>query len=139
AEDGIRDRNVTGVQTCALPIFALMHRTSRTERQSLLDQLFAQEQLLMPVSKTRSPVKSAGDGGKPVPLRTVQTSLGRDEILLEYVLGDTQSYCLQITPASAAVLVIPAGGKRIETMVADYLRAVRSRESNTTVGEELFT
>src|SRR5699024_12165843 len=23
AEDGIRDRNVTGVQTCALPIFAL--------------------------------------------------------------------------------------------------------------------
>src|SRR5699024_11258596 len=24
AEDGIRDRNVTGVQTCALPIFALL-------------------------------------------------------------------------------------------------------------------
>src|SRR5437868_11267121 len=24
AEDGIRDRNVTGVQTCALPIFALI-------------------------------------------------------------------------------------------------------------------
>src|SRR5699024_12225904 len=26
AEDGIRDRNVTGVQTCALPICALEHR-----------------------------------------------------------------------------------------------------------------
>src|SRR5207249_8143059 len=25
AEDGIRDRNVTGVQTCALPIWALEH------------------------------------------------------------------------------------------------------------------
>src|SRR5699024_11793909 len=24
AEDGIRDRNVTGVQTCALPIFAII-------------------------------------------------------------------------------------------------------------------
>src|SRR5207249_8669500 len=24
AEDGIRDRNVTGVQTCALPIFSLL-------------------------------------------------------------------------------------------------------------------
>jgi CHAT domain-containing protein len=117
---------------------ALMHQTSRTERQSLLDQLFAQEQLLMPVSKTRSLVKSAGDRGKPVPLRTVQTSLGRDEMLLEYVLGDTQSYCLQITPTSAAVLLIPAGGKRIETLVADYLRAVRSRDSNITAGEELF-
>jgi len=26
AEDGIRDRDVTGVQTCALPISALLHR-----------------------------------------------------------------------------------------------------------------
>src|SRR5207249_5469586 len=25
AEDGIRDRNVTGVQTCALPIFPLLY------------------------------------------------------------------------------------------------------------------
>src|SRR5699024_11452209 len=25
AEDGIRDRNVTGVQTCALPIFLVTH------------------------------------------------------------------------------------------------------------------
>src|SRR5699024_11401314 len=29
AEDGIRDRNVTGVQTCALPIFA-HHRGGRS-------------------------------------------------------------------------------------------------------------
>src|SRR5699024_11663513 len=27
-EDGIRDRNVTGVQTCALPIFARRRRTA---------------------------------------------------------------------------------------------------------------
>src|SRR5699024_11384301 len=26
AEDGIRDRNVTGVQTCALPIYSLTYR-----------------------------------------------------------------------------------------------------------------
>src|SRR5699024_11386646 len=26
AEDGIRDRNVTGVQTCALPIYTLMNK-----------------------------------------------------------------------------------------------------------------
>src|SRR5207249_5613873 len=28
AEDGIRDRNVTGVQTCALPIFATTDNTA---------------------------------------------------------------------------------------------------------------
>src|SRR5437667_4036656 len=30
AEDGIRDRDVTGVQTCALPISSIMPRTLRT-------------------------------------------------------------------------------------------------------------
>src|SRR5699024_11977390 len=29
AEDGIRDRNVTGVQTCALPIFAAVNATGQ--------------------------------------------------------------------------------------------------------------
>src|SRR5207249_6813374 len=32
AEDGIRDRNVTGVQTCALPIFDLAKRRLRELR-----------------------------------------------------------------------------------------------------------
>src|SRR5699024_12103144 len=30
AEDGIRDRNVTGVQTCALPIFSAAHPVGRS-------------------------------------------------------------------------------------------------------------
>src|SRR5699024_11911967 len=33
AEDGIRDRNVTGVQTCALPIFEAMLRIRHEVRQ----------------------------------------------------------------------------------------------------------
>src|SRR5699024_5308830 len=31
AEDGIRDRNVTGVQTCALPIFNELHEVYRRQ------------------------------------------------------------------------------------------------------------
>src|SRR5437868_4905969 len=34
AEDGIRDRNVTGVQTCALPILVLMAPSFRAARPS---------------------------------------------------------------------------------------------------------
>src|SRR5699024_11455205 len=33
AEDGIRDRNVTGVQTCALPIFLFFTNTGRAYRK----------------------------------------------------------------------------------------------------------
>src|SRR5699024_12099317 len=36
AEDGIRDRNVTGVQTCALPIFVIF----KTKQADNLEQAF---------------------------------------------------------------------------------------------------
>src|SRR5699024_6316198 len=36
AEDGIRDRNVTGVQTCALPICLTLHGQSRTTLDRLI-------------------------------------------------------------------------------------------------------
>src|SRR5437773_5012299 len=35
AEDGIRDRDVTGVQTCALPIYREVGRQLREERRRL--------------------------------------------------------------------------------------------------------
>src|SRR5207244_6981511 len=36
AEDGIRDDLVTGVQTCALPIFGEVHRSALARRDSML-------------------------------------------------------------------------------------------------------
>src|SRR5699024_12161183 len=39
AEDGIRDRNVTGVQTCALPILRPCPRQSRHCESVLLEQM----------------------------------------------------------------------------------------------------
>src|SRR5207249_6991272 len=41
AEDGIRDRNVTGVQTCALPISAAVLLGARAAHDRLLDLLHA--------------------------------------------------------------------------------------------------
>src|SRR5207249_8396190 len=40
AEDGIRDRNVTGVQTCALPILPLIPRRSVCRRHKSWRTLF---------------------------------------------------------------------------------------------------
>src|SRR5699024_11828233 len=39
AEDGIRDRNVTGVQTCALPILDRYQRQSKEFKQSIALEL----------------------------------------------------------------------------------------------------
>src|SRR5207249_5731371 len=38
AEDGIRDRNVTGVQTCALPIFLDFAVSRGADRQMLIER-----------------------------------------------------------------------------------------------------
>src|SRR5699024_12050151 len=40
AEDGIRDRNVTGVQTCALPIFAQAHQREMADRYAEIFRSF---------------------------------------------------------------------------------------------------
>src|SRR5690606_41162993 len=37
AEDGIRDFHVTGVQTCALPIWSESHRDDEVQRQAAVD------------------------------------------------------------------------------------------------------
>jgi tetratricopeptide (TPR) repeat protein len=117
---------------------ALMHESNPRARQSLLDQLFGAEQLLAPEPKVRSALNSTNDR-KPVPLRTVQASLHGDEMLLEYVLGDSQSYCLRTTRTGAEILVLPAGRKTIEKLVDDYLATVRSRQTEVMAGKELFS
>jgi hypothetical protein len=71
-------------------------------------------------------------------LRTVQASFGRHEILLEYVLGESQSYCLRITRSDAKILVLHAGRKTIKELVDDYLAGIRSRQREIAVGKELF-
>src|SRR5207249_5977711 len=43
AEDGIRDRNVTGVQTCALPISLLRHMIGSMKPTSGSVKLFGEE------------------------------------------------------------------------------------------------
>src|SRR5699024_12218027 len=43
AEDGIRDRNVTGVQTCALPILPAHHRPKRRQSSQRVCGFFLSE------------------------------------------------------------------------------------------------
>ena len=59
--------------------------------------------------------------------------------MLEYVLSEPESYCLRITRDGLRVIVLSAGRKRIETLVDSYLSAVRSRQPDVAVSQELFS
>jgi len=117
----------------------LVHESNQSTRQWLLDRLFAAEQLLAPVAKTRSSATSPTDRRKPVPLRAIQASLLPDEMLLEFVLGESQSYCLRITRADAAIVVLPTSRKTIGNLIDDYLAHIRSREVDVNAGKQLFS
>src|SRR5687767_15805379 len=55
AEDGIRDKLVTGVQTCALPISIAFGEISATENAPISPKAIAQPQ---PAAKTTRPIRS---------------------------------------------------------------------------------
>jgi CHAT domain-containing protein len=116
----------------------LLRETRDDERQRLFDQLFTTEQLLWRDRNPQAVWSTRAGARKSIPLREVQTSLRRDEVLLEYVLGDRQSYCLEVTPHDVKITVIPAGRKRIENYVEAYLGAVRERRDETVSSKELY-
>jgi CHAT domain-containing protein len=118
---------------------ALLRETNRDARQLLLDELFRVEQFLSPARRNITLLGSATDRLKPVPLETLQGSLESNEMLLEYVLGETQSYCLRITRTDASLVVLRSGRKRIEELVDDYLSAVKSRQPDSKSAGDLFS
>src|SRR5262249_52957678 len=75
----------------------------------------------------------------PVSLATFQNSLQPDEMLLEYVLAESESYCLQITRAGIKIWTIPSGRRYIEELIDRYLAIVRSKEPEADIGRELFS
>jgi CHAT domain-containing protein len=118
---------------------ALLHETKPSGRQDLLDRLFTAEQLLSPTRKTTSIFAASGGRPRPVRLRELQTTLRPDEVVLEYVLSEPQSYCLTITREDIRVIVLPGGRQRIESLVDRYLEAIRSRSSEAVISTELFS
>jgi CHAT domain-containing protein len=133
------ERTIAAVKDINRIQLALLHATNSTERSVLLDVLFGEEQLLAPVRHRTPGLNSNAHRFKPVTPTAFQSSLHSDEIFLEYVLDEPVSFCLRITSSEVAVITISAGRKQIEDHVDEYLNAVRSRSSETALGQELFS
>src|SRR5699024_7711617 len=92
AEDGIRDRNVTGVQTCALPIFADPDTLEQTPTPS------AEEQLL----SVRAPDVQEHTKGMPATSATVRLVHAS---ALHELLGLPPLRAWELTPAQRRKLL----------------------------------
>ncbi|HSU61822.1 MAG TPA: CHAT domain-containing protein [Bryobacteraceae bacterium] len=104
------------------------------EVRRLRDQIFSLNESRwitpdMNILKRRSP--------ETVTLQLVQQHLDRFTAILEYVMGEQQSYCLAITRNSYRIVPL-APQAEIETGIAKYLIAVRSKLAAHAEGKRLF-
>lgn len=116
----------------------LMRAQTPAERRDLLDQLYTAEAKLAPIigernSLTRRVLQD------PIQLDKMQASLRPDELILEYVLDEPNSFCLAITQQSASLITLPAGRKRIEDSVRAFLTEVTTKKPGAKEGRELHS
>jgi CHAT domain-containing protein len=116
---------------------ALLHSEKRAQRKRLLDRLFEAEQLLGPAAKPRNPLQKASLQTKAVNLWKLRKSLLPDEMILEYVLDEPNSYCLTITRDYSKIGVLPLGRKPMEQLIEHYLTEIKSKQPGLEPGKEL--
>src|SRR5437762_9448554 len=80
AEDGIRDTSVTGVQTCALPIFGVLSLGKRAEPGSRVELEFKRPLLVSRQERLR--MEAGGEpadlrDGHPVVIRSEERRVGK--------------------------------------------------------------
>jgi tetratricopeptide (TPR) repeat protein len=103
-------------------------RQSHTEqeRKRLLQALHEDEIRLWPTeyANPRARLFEA----KPIDLKALRAALRPDEIILEYVAGDPNSYCLLITHETTELRVLP-GLHTLNPLIDKFLIAIRHRDS----------
>lgn len=114
----------------------LMRSEDVTQRTTLLDQLVEYERRLG-LMRTGQP----GDPDwfeRPASLKSVQSRLRGDEMILEYVLAEPQSYCLWISANEAGLQHLNAGRKQIEDMTRTYLVGIREKRNDHALAGQLY-
>ncbi|MCI0628656.1 MAG: CHAT domain-containing protein, partial [Acidobacteria bacterium] len=129
---GPLEKEIVGLQ------IRLMRAKTVAERRDLLDQLYTTEAKLAPVigernSLTRRVLE------EPVGLDKMQASLRPDELILEYVLDEPNSFCLAITQQGVNLITLASSRKRIEDLVRAFLTEITAKKSGMKEAQELYS
>jgi CHAT domain-containing protein len=115
----------------------LMQTDSANERDQLLDKLVENERRLG-LAWTRGDSANQRLPMKPVPLARVQSDLESDEVLLEYVLDDPNSFCISISRVGEYVRVLPVARNEVEKLTQELVDEIREKRAGETVSKKLF-
>lgn len=106
----------------------LMRAQTPALRRQLLDQLWEAEHGLR--FHAAEPRVSLLVGGRRAGVRTLQQMLDRNELMLEYVLTEPQSYCLVIGRGRIALAKLSSRAQ-IESLVDGFVQQVRTKSGDS--------
>jgi len=115
----------------------LMRSESQSERTGLLDELVEYERRLE-LARTEKAETSSRWFDKPATLKAIQTSLGPEEVVLEYVLDEPHSYCVWISSNHAGVQTLSEGRREIEALTKRYVNSTRAKRDDQVVAKHLY-
>ena len=115
----------------------LMRSEDAAERTALLDQLVEYERRLG-LARTGQETETKEWFEKPASLKNVQSRLRGDELILEYVLAEPQSYCLWISPRAIGLERLNGSRKQIEDLTRSYLAALREKRVDVRSAKQLY-
>lgn len=108
----------------------LLDTDDKQQRGKLLDAIYDAESEL-----NLTAIHSAEE---PVSLQVLQNDLAEDELAVEYVLAEPQSFALAITKTSIKRYVLPSK-KMIESAAVSYRDTLRHRQTDLKTGHQLFS
>jgi CHAT domain-containing protein len=116
---------------------ALLRTDDGKERSGLLEQLLRDERNLA-FELNETGLQRRDVLVKPAPLKTIRGMLGDDEVLVEYVLDEPNTFCVVISRKSTRVVTLPADGDQIKSLTESYLSELKSRKSGDQFSEQLY-
>jgi CHAT domain-containing protein len=108
---------------------------SRVQIREIRDKIFVAEDGRWTASAS-NPWKA--HPWQTIPLEQIQQALGRDTVLLEYVVAEPHSYCLIITWDGDRIISLPARAT-VEKLVRAYVNTLKTRSSDLRQGRQLYS
>jgi CHAT domain-containing protein len=115
----------------------LMQTNSTEKREQLMDKLVEYERRLG-LAWTKEDAPGHGLPVQPASLAKVREVLKPDEVLLEYVLDDPNSFCVVVSKKTAYVRALPAGRKEIENLSQQFVGEIRTKGAGVELSNRLY-
>ena len=125
------ENDVSALQT------RLLQANSVIEREQLLDKLAEYERRLG-LAWTKGDAPNQRFPVQPASLTKVEDDLNPDEVFLEYVLDDPNSFCLSISRKGAYLRMLPVGRTEIQRLTQQFVDEVRAKGAGIDGAKQLY-